>query len=192
MTILLLLFCLLIPIPALGQDLKTHGSVLLDGKRHVYPVPGKVQSFYESSPQAVSTMLNIAKVHPGDLLYDLGSGTGNVLQAAVGRGVKAVGIEIDPILVYYSREELRGFAEVREADFLKTDFSDATVVTLFLGDDVNLMLRSKLQRLKPGTRIVSNSHGMGDWKPDKTARIPDCGDNNIERRVCQVFMWVVK
>jgi SAM-dependent methyltransferase len=193
------LFFLLLTNTALGADARSGTTIMLDGRVVYYEVPGKVQSYYESSPQAIAAMFALASIHPGDVLYDLGSGDGRIVFAAARQGAKAVGIEIDPLLAATSRRAVKalgltGFAEIREGDFFKASFTDATLVTLFLGDDVNAMLKPQLQKLKRGTRIVSNSHAMAGWKPVRSGPIRDCeqSPNKIERETCQVFLWVVK
>lgn len=120
-------------------------------------------------------MLAMAQVGPGDLVYDLGSGDGRTVIAAVGRGARAVGVEYNQELVEYSQRRARqqGVGErVRfvRGDIFQTDFSEATVVTLYLLPDLNRRLRPTLLAMRPGTRIVSHAFGMDDWEPDETSR----------------------
>jgi protein-L-isoaspartate O-methyltransferase len=130
---------------------------------------------YEPTPHAVvRQMLRLAEVGPGDVVYDLGSGDGRIpITAAREFGARGVGIEIDPALVRRAQANLReaGVADrvaFRHADLFEAEIGEATVVTLFLYPDVNLRLRPKLlAELRPGTRVVSYWHDMGDWKPDK-------------------------
>lgn len=144
---------------------------------------------YEPSPQGVvHAMLELARVKPNDVVYDLGSGDGRIpITAARDHGARAVGIDIDPELIEVARENAReaGVAErveFRNEDLFEADFSDATVVTLFLYPDVNLRLRPRLLReLRPGTRVVSHWHDMGDWRPDRTIRVLDR----------PVYLWIV-
>ena len=127
----------------------------------------------------VQDMLWLANVGKEDVVYDLGSGDGRVVIAAVrDRGArKAVGIELDPKLVAESRENVRkaglaGRVEIIQGDLFDADFSKASVVVLYLGHNPNLELRSKLVRtLKPGSRVVSHKFGMGEWKPDKLLKV---------------------
>lgn len=127
----------------------------------------------------VQDMLWLADVGKEDVVYDLGSGDGRVVIAAVrDRGArKAVGIELDPKLVAESRENVRkagltGRVEIVQGDLFDADFSEASVVVLYLGHNPNLELRSKLVRtLKPGSRVVSHKFGMGEWKPDKHLKV---------------------
>ena len=143
---------------------------------------------YVPSPQVVvDKMIELAGVKPGDLVFDLGSGDGRIVVTAAKKGAKAVGFEIDGDLVGESRANIKkagveANAEIRNQDILTVDFSDATVVTMYLLPDVNLQLKPKLlSQLKPGARIVSHSFDMGDWKPDKVER--------IEGRT--IFLWTI-
>lgn len=129
--------------------------------------------FVRTPDYVIREILHKAGVGKDDLLYDLGSGDGRiVIQAAKITGCRAVGIEIDGDLVDDSRHNaaLAGVQDLVRfivADIFQEDFSEATVVTLYMGQDVNLRLRPKLLRLlKPGTRIASFSFDMGEWKPD--------------------------
>lgn len=122
-------------------------------------------------------MLELADVNKRDIVFDLGSGDGRlVIAAAKTFGARGVGIEIDPKLVAESNARARsaGVArrvEFRTQDLFEADIRKATVVMLYLWPSVNLKLRPKLWKdLKPGTRVVSNSHDMGDWKPDQTIK----------------------
>jgi protein-L-isoaspartate O-methyltransferase len=143
---------------------------------------------YVPSPQfVVDKMIELAGVKPGDLVFDLGSGDGRIVVTAAKKGAKAVGFEIDGDLVGESRANIKkagveANAEIRNQDILTVDFSDATVVTMYLLPDVNLQLKPKLlSQLKPGARIVSHSFDMGNWKPDKVER--------IEGRT--IFLWTI-
>jgi hypothetical protein len=145
------------------------------------------------TPQVVvDKMLELAKVTPKDFLMDLGSGDGRTVITAAKRGAKAVGIEYNPDMVALSRRNAEkagvgGKAEFRQADLFATDFSQATVVTMFLLPDINLRLRPKILEMKPGTRVVSNTFNMGDWKPDETADLAStCGAS-----YCRALFWVV-
>lgn len=141
-----------------------------------------------SPPRVVHAMLGLAGVTAADVVYDLGSGDGRVpIAAARDHGARGVGIEIDPALVARARANAAraGVADrvtFREEDLFKADIRDATVVTLFLSPTVNLQLRPKLlAELKPGTRIVSHYHDMGDWKPARKI--------TVDYR--SVYLWVV-
>jgi ribosomal protein L11 methylase PrmA len=134
---------------------------------------------YVSTPLAVVTkMLEIAKVTPDDVVYDLGSGDGRiVIMAAKKFGARGVGVEIDPQLVFTARDKARQEGVAERVTFLlqdlfETDISAATVVTLYLTREVNLKLRPKLWReLKPGTRVVSHDFDMYDWKPEQVLTV---------------------
>jgi len=124
--------------------------------------------------EKVSRMLEMAEVGSKDVLYDLGSGDGRMITTAAREfGARAVGIEVDPILVSWSRIRIRisglsGRARIIRGNLFKSDISEATVVTLFLRQGVNNALREKLKReLKPGTRVVSYVHTFEGWKPVK-------------------------
>src|ERR1700730_13960009 len=124
-------------------------------------------------------MLDMAGVTPQDYVIDLGSGDGRIVIAAAKRGARALGIEYDGPLVELSRrtaesERVNDRATFVQADLFESDFSDATVVTMFLLSDMMLKLRPKIVDMKPGTRVVSNSFEMDGWAPDDSARIPDC------------------
>jgi protein-L-isoaspartate O-methyltransferase len=137
----------------------------------------KIVPFVPSPQVVVDKMIELAGVKPGDLVYDLGSGDGRIVIAAAKKGAKAVGFEIDGDLLNESRANInkagvQALAEIRHQDILTVDFSTATVVTMYLLPDVNLKLKPNLlSQLKPGSRIVSHSFDMGDWRPDKTERV---------------------
>ncbi|MEJ2173406.1 MAG: class I SAM-dependent methyltransferase [bacterium] len=121
----------------------------------------------------VDAMLDLARVRAGDVLYDLGAGDGRIAIAAARRfGIRAVGIEINPRMVEIARANVRraGVAhlvEIRQGDALEADLRGASVVTLFLLQELNLKLRPRLRaQLRPGARVVSHRFDMGDWAPD--------------------------
>jgi ribosomal protein L11 methylase PrmA len=127
-----------------------------------------------SPPEVVTTMLELAGVRKDDIVYDLGCGDGRiVIAAARDFGARGVGIDIDPVRIAESKENaskagVTSRVEFREEDLFEADFHQATVVTLFLWPELNLKLRPALIRqLKPGTRILSYMHDMGDWPPEK-------------------------
>ncbi|AKC88329.1 RNA methyltransferase [Pseudoxanthomonas suwonensis] len=135
---------------------------------------------YVPTPEhVVEAMLKLGEVKRGDVLYDLGSGDGRIPIAAARKfGVRGTGIEIDPERIREANANAReaGVADLvtfREEDLFEADFSEATVVTLYLLDSLNEKLRPKLlAELKPGTRIVSHDFRMGDWQPEQTVEIP--------------------
>jgi hypothetical protein len=149
-------------------------------------------AFIPTPPETVEEMLRQARLGPGDVLYDLGSGDGRIpIRAAEVYGVRAVGIEIDPVLVAQAQEAARraGVSRLvtfRAGDIYREDLRGATVVTLYLSDTINLSLRPKLLRELPaGARIVSHDFRMGDWKPERTVRVPW---RNLYRTV---YVWTV-
>jgi hypothetical protein len=144
------------------------------------------------TPQAlVNKMLDMAKVTPSDFLMDLGSGDGRTVITAAKRGVKAMGIEYNPEMVALSQRNAAAAgvsdkATFVKADIFESDFSKATVITLFLLPDLNLRLRPKILEMPPGTRVVSNSFRMEAWEPDETATVSeDCVS------WCTALLWYV-
>ena len=152
---------------------------------------GKDVVWVPTSQTLVDKMLEMAKVTPRDFLIDLGSGDGRTVITAAKRGTRALGIEYNPDMVALSKrnaekEGVSDKAEFMKADLFESDFSKATVITMFLLPDINLKLRPKILDLKPGTRIVSNSFTMGDWKADETATVSE-GCNSY----CTAYLWIV-
>jgi SAM-dependent methyltransferase len=147
------------------------------------------------TPQAVvDKMLDMAKVTPKDFVMDLGSGDGRTVITAAKRGARAVGIEFNPDMVELSKRnaEKAGVgarASFMKADLFQADFSKATVITMFLLPDINEKLRPKILRLKPGTRVVSNTFTMGDWKADETFTVDSAG--GCETSWCTALLWIV-
>lgn len=123
-------------------------------------------------------MLELGEVTKDDVLYDLGAGDGRIVILAARRfGARAVGVEIDPTLVWFSRQSARRervehLASFLHQDALSVDLSPATVVTLYLTREANLMLRPIIRaQLRPGARVVSHAHDMGDWIPDRVHHV---------------------
>jgi SAM-dependent methyltransferase len=144
------------------------------------------------TPQAlVDKMLDMAKVTPNDIVYDLGSGDGRTVITAAKRGARAYGIEYNPDMVELSKrnaakEGVTAKASFAQADLFKSDFSQASVITMFLLPDINIKLRPKILDLKPGTRVVSNSFTMGEWNADETASVGEgCSS------WCTAYLWIV-
>ena len=143
------------------------------------------------TPQAlVDTMLAMAKVTSADYVIDLGSGDGRLVITAAKRGATALGIEYNPNMVEYARraaikEGVNAKATFENADIFESNFSKATVITLFLMSDLNLRLRPTILDMKPGTRIVSNTFNMSEWEPDQTVQI----DENSNWRTAH--LWIV-
>jgi precorrin-6B methylase 2 len=144
------------------------------------------------TPQAlVDKMLDMAKVTPKDYVIDLGSGDGRTVITAAKRGTRALGIEYNPDMVELSKrnaakEGVSDKASFAKADLFESDFSKATVITMFLLPDINLKLRPRILNLKPGTRIVSNTFDMGEWADDETATVQE-GCTNW----CTAHLWIV-
>ncbi len=137
---------------------------------------GKDVIWVPTCQELVDTMLNMAKVTPKDYVIDLGSGDGRLVITAAKRGARALGIEYNPEMVAFSKRlaAKEGFAEkvqFVQGDIFESDFSQATVITMFLMPEINLKLRPRILDLKPGTRIVSNSFNMGEWTPDETVSV---------------------
>lgn len=131
-------------------------------------------------------MLELAEVTPRDVVYDLGCGDGRIVIAAAKEfGARGVGIDIDPARIAESEKNARkagvaGRVRFRNEDLFEADIREATVVTLYLWPWVNLKLRPKLLReLKPGTRVVSHCHDMGDWIPER----------RIEVNGHRIYLW---
>jgi len=144
--------------------------------------------YVASKPEVVQAMLTIANVNKDDIIYDLGCGDGRiVITAAKEYGATGVGVDIDPKRIEEAnanavKEGLTDKVKFIEQDLFDVDFSDASVVTLYLLPYLNLKLRPKLlAQLKPGTRIVSNEFDMGDWKPEKQIKV---GESTI-------YFWTV-
>ena len=142
--------------------------------------------------EVVEEMLKVANVGKNDVVYDLGCGDGRiVITAAQKYGARGIGIDINPERIKESNENAKkaGVSDrvkFVQQDLFETNFSEATVVTLYLLPAVNLRLRPKLLAdLKPGTRIVSHAFDMGDWAPDKIIKVQG---NQTERTV---YYWVV-
>lgn len=145
-----------------------------------------------SETRVVRTMLDMAKVGANDVVFDLGCGDGRiVIAAAKERGARSVCVDIDPQRIAEARENARkaGVADKIEfltQDLFQTDISRATVVMLYLWPHINLQLRPKLlAELKPGTRVVSHLHTMGDWKPERIVRV------RVDGRDRPIHFWTI-
>jgi len=152
--------------------------------------PGKDVVWVPTPQVLVDKMLDMAKVTPQDIHYDLGSGDGRTVISAAKRGATAFGIEFNPDMVNLSRKNataagVNGKATFIEGDIFKSDFSKATVITLFLLPDLNVRLRPTILDMKPGTRVVANTFTMGDWEADETATVENCSS------WCTALLWIV-
>lgn len=168
---------LLLPAPsALAQDTE---------------VKPKLDVPYVPTPQAVvDKMLEIGKVTRRDVLYDLGCGDGRIVVTAAKKyGARGVGIDIDPVRIQEARQNaqkagVESQVELRVGDLFESDFSQASVVTLYLLPAINQKLRPQLWRqLKVGTRVVSHGFDMGEeWPPDRTVRVANS----------TLYSWTIK
>ena len=152
--------------------------------------------YLQTPPEVVLKMLEMAKVDKADVVYDLGSGDGRIVIAAAQKfGARAIGIEIDPELIRESdREsklaiaktpEIRDRIKFIKQDFFKTDLGDATVITLYLLPQTNLLVLSDiLPKLKSGTRIISHEYGLGDLPPNQTEKV------TINNREYRIYLWI--
>jgi SAM-dependent methyltransferase len=135
---------------------------------------GKDVVWVPTPDEVVQRMLQVAKVTPADIVYDLGAGDGKIAIAAGKLGATSIGIEYNPDMAklaqcYVQVEKLTDRTRIVQGDVFESDFRDATVVTLYLLPELNVKLLPKLLKdLKPGTRIVSHAFGMGSWKPEQT------------------------
>jgi SAM-dependent methyltransferase len=149
--------------------------------------PGKDVVWVPTPEALVERMLAMAQVGRGDVVFDLGSGDGRTVIAAAKRGARAVGVEYNPDLVALSRRNAESArlsvdrARFVQGDIFETDFSSATVVTLYLLPDLNLRLRPALLALPPGTRVVSHMFKMQDWEPDETSYLAST----------PAYLWIV-
>jgi SAM-dependent methyltransferase len=152
--------------------------------------------YVPTTETAVEAMLKLADVKPTDVVYDLGCGDGRIVVAAAKtHGARAVGIDIDPQRIAEANANARRagvekLVRFEENDLFQADIKEATVVTLFLLSSVNLKLKPKLLAdLKPGTRIVSNTFDMGDWKPEKEFIVPNTDDDTFLSH--RLYLWIV-
>ena len=155
-------------------------------------VPGQEVPDVRTPLVVVNEMLRLANVNANDVVYDLGSGDGRiVIAAARDRGARGVGYEIDPALVAQATERARrlGLADrisFHQQDLFQADLRPATVVTLYLGMDLNRRIRPRLQsELRPGTRIVSHNYDMDDWTPTQTLQVESHEGSHT------LYLWVV-
>lgn len=153
--------------------------------------PGKDVVWVPTRQDLVDRMLDMAGITTDDYLVDLGSGDGRTVITAARRGARAHGIEYNPDMVALAErraaaENLGGKATFAQGDIFESDFSKATVITLFLLPTLNVQLRPTLLDMKPGTRIVSNTFDMGEWPADESV-----GSGNDCVSFCQAYKWIV-
>jgi hypothetical protein len=154
--------------------------------------PGKDAIWVPTPNALIEMMLDLAKVTANDKVVDLGSGDGRAVIAAAKRGATARGIEFDANLVAVAtaaavRDGVSDKATFERADMFATDFSNATVVVLFLLPDLNIKLRPSILDMKPGTRVVSNTFEMGGWLPDQVTTLRE----ECEFFFCKALLWIV-
>jgi hypothetical protein len=172
-----LTFLLLSFAPAPAQQQQFQPSVGQAGKDVIWvPTP----------PELIAAMLEMAKVDKNDLVMDMGSGDGRIVIAAAKLGATAMGVEFEQPMVELSRsnalkEGVSDRATFQQGDIFLTDFSRATVLTMYLLPDLNMRLRPKILEMKPGTRVVSHAFNMEDWMPDQTV--------TVEGRTA--YFWIV-
>jgi SAM-dependent methyltransferase len=153
--------------------------------------PGKDVVWVPTPDELVEKMLNLGNVTASDYLIDLGSGDGRTVIMAAKRGARAHGIEYNPEMVELSKRNAAAAGVSERATFAKddlfeSDFSKASVITMFLLPQINLKLRPKILDLKPGTRILSNTFTMGEWHED--------GSDSLEVECinwCTALLWIV-
>lgn len=152
---------------------------------------GKDVVWIPTAQSLVDKMLDLAEVTARDYVIDLGSGDGRTVISAAKRGARALGIEYNGEMVVLAKRnaEAEGVGDkvdFVQADLFQTDFSKASVVTMFLLPDINRKLRPQILDLKPGTRIVSNTFDMGEWEADqKVVAEKDCSS------YCTAYLWIV-
>jgi precorrin-6B methylase 2 len=181
----IIFFIFLVFITVLGCSPKNYGD---DQFQLQMAAHGKDVMWMPTKVEMASQMLGMAKVKPGDLVYDLGSGDGVIpIEAAKQYGVRAVGIEYNPDLVALSkrnaiREKVQDLVLFKQGDIFVEDFSSATVLTLFLGESLNLKLMPTILKMRPGTRVVSNTFRMESWLADQEIRT-SAGE--------MAYLWIV-
>lgn len=147
--------------------------------------------FLASPPEVVDKMLEMAGIQPGDIIYDLGCGDGRIpIAAAKKYGVKAFGYDIDPERVRESLENVaksgvESLVTIKEADMFQLDLSGADVVMLYIGKDLNVKLLPQLEKLKPGSRIVSHNYDLPGYRPSQTVDMKSAGG-----REHRIHVWV--
>jgi hypothetical protein len=183
----LLLGALLATAPALAPD-TARAQPAPAAKEYVPHVgqSGKDVVWVPTPQLLVERMLDMAKLTARDIHYDLGSGDGRTVITAAKRGAQAYGVEYNPDMVALSernavKEGVAGKTKFIHGDIFKTDFSRATVLTLYLLPSLNVKLRPTILKMKPGTRVVSHAFNMDDWTPDETAEI----DGSM------AYLWIV-
>jgi SAM-dependent methyltransferase len=176
----LALACALVLVPGFAQQKN-------DEYRPQVGQSGKDVIWVPTPDEVVDRMLTMAQVKPGDTVYDLGAGDGKIAIAAAKKfGARSYGIEYNPDMAKYAQTNAQkagvaGKASIVNGDIFATDFSKATVITMYLLPSLNIKLRPTILQMRPGTRVVSHSFTMDDWTPDETS--------SISGR--QAYFWIV-
>jgi SAM-dependent methyltransferase len=187
--------------PAWKVPFKFTAALLLATATLFSVVPARAQSpttpqrppdvpYVPTPQQVVDKMLDMAKVNKDDVVYDLGSGDGRIVTTAAQQfGARGVGIDINPVRIAEAKENAKRAGvtdkvDLRVGDIFETNFSEASIVTLYLLPNINRKLRPQLwQQLKVGTRVVSHAFDMGDeWPPERVER--------VEHRT--IYYWTIK
>ena len=148
--------------------------------------------FVTTPDEVVMAMLKLAEISEKDILYDLGSGDGRIpIAAALHFGARSTGVEIDPDLVLISKKKAIDLGVMDKVTFIQgdlfdLDFSEATVLVIYLFPDINIKLKPKILKMKPGTKVVSHRFDMGDWIPEKTEKVVlKDGKEHV------IYLWIV-
>jgi SAM-dependent methyltransferase len=177
--IALALACALVLAPAVAQKSQEFQPQVGQAGKDVIWVP--------TPDEVVDRMLTMAQVKPNDIVYDLGAGDGKIAIAAAKKfGAHSYGIEYNPEMARYAQNNAQnagvaGQAQIVNGDIFATDFSKATVITMYLLPSLNIKLRPTILAMRPGTRVVSHSFTMDEWSPDETS--------SISGR--QAYFWIV-
>ena len=154
--------------------------------------------YWPTPQEVVDKMLDLAKVNRNDVVFDLGCGDGRIVVTAGKKyGAKAVGVDIDPVrvqeaLARVKAAKVEGLVTIRKEDMFKTDLTSASVVTLYLNDKANLALMPILKKsLKPGSRVVSQTWDMGDWKPDSTIVVDGIDEKENSKHKYTLYLWII-
>ena len=153
--------------------------------------------FVPSPQYVVDRMLELADIKKSDILYDMGSGDGRVvIEAAKRFGIRAIGVDLNPELVAKARENaaregVGDLVEFRAQDGLTVDISEATVVTLYMFKWFNNALRPKLQKLRPGARVIAHDFDIDEWKPTRIEYVKPPKDSQDYAESRTLYIWVV-
>src|SRR5262252_8385492 len=148
---------------------------------------GKDVVWVPTPDEVVERMLTMAQVKPDDFVIDLGAGDGKIAIAAAKKfGAKSMGVEYNPDMVAFAQKNAQaagvtGKAQIVHGDIFATDFTQATVLTMYLLPSLNMRLRPQILALRPGTRVVTHAFNMEDWEPDESS--------DVDGR--RVYLWIV-